>query len=188
MDGAHNPHGARSLAAHARATGVRPHLFFSAMGDKDLAGMQAELETMEPASVTLVRGENPRYATAEALRALWGAHLEVLDIAAAARRLREPSAGPIRLVCGSLYFIGDLLRALGTWNPPSEPVHGRPPLARGPSLFATVLQSGLLCVREPIEHPWAGLQGGSRETLSASNMRPGNPRFPKFIFFFRARC
>ena len=111
MDGAHNPHGARSLAAHARATGVRPHLFFSAMGDKDLTGMKAELEAMEPAAVTLVRGDNPRYASAEALRALWGDDLEVLDIAGAARRLREP-AGSTRLVCGSLYFIGDLLKAL----------------------------------------------------------------------------
>jgi dihydrofolate synthase/folylpolyglutamate synthase len=112
MDGAHNPHGTRALAAHVRATKVRPHLWFSAMGDKDLAGMKAELATMEPASVTLVRGENPRYATAEVLRALWGAHLEVLDIPTAAQRLRKPSPAP-RLVCGSLYFLGDLLRALG---------------------------------------------------------------------------
>jgi folylpolyglutamate synthase/dihydropteroate synthase len=82
------------------------------MGDKDLTRMKAELEAMEPASVVLVRGENPRYATAEALRALWGRHLEVLDIPAAAQRLRKPSAAP-RLVCGSLYFLGDLLKALG---------------------------------------------------------------------------
>jgi dihydrofolate synthase/folylpolyglutamate synthase len=114
MDGAHNPHGARSLAAHARAAGVRPHLFFSAMGDKDLTGMRAELEAMEPASVTLVRGSNPRYASAETLRALWGADLQVLDIEAAAERLMQPAdpgAEP-RLVCGSLYFIGDLLKAM----------------------------------------------------------------------------
>jgi dihydrofolate synthase/folylpolyglutamate synthase len=112
MDGAHNPHGARALAAHARATGVHPHLFFSAMGDKDLNGMRTELSGMGPASVTLVRGDNPRYATAGALQALWGAGLEVLDIETAAQRLRQPSGSP-RLVCGSLYFIGDLLRALG---------------------------------------------------------------------------
>ena len=111
MDGAHNPHGARSLAVHARATGVRPHLYFSAMGDKDLTAMRTELAAMEPASVTLVRGDNPRYATAGALRTLWGAGLEVLDIAEAARRLRAPAQAP-RLVCGSLYFIGDLLKAL----------------------------------------------------------------------------
>jgi dihydrofolate synthase/folylpolyglutamate synthase len=112
MDGAHNPHGARSLALHARATGVRPHLFFSAMGDKDLASMQAELSAMEPASVTLVRGDNSRYARADTLCALWGTRQEVLDIRTAAQRLRESADGP-RLVCGSLYFIGDLLKALG---------------------------------------------------------------------------
>jgi len=112
MDGAHNLDGARALAAHARATGVHPHLVFSAMGDKDLTGMRAELETLEPASITLVRGDNPRYATAEALRAVWGARREVLAIDAAAGGLRAPADGP-RLVCGSLYFLGDLLRALG---------------------------------------------------------------------------
>ena len=112
MDGAHNLDGTRTLAAHAQATGVRPHLWFSAMGDKDLAGMAAELGRMAPASVTLVRGDNPRYATAEALRAAWGAELEVLDLAQAADRLRRPQDQP-RLVCGSLYFIGDLLQALG---------------------------------------------------------------------------
>jgi dihydrofolate synthase/folylpolyglutamate synthase len=112
MDGAHNLDGARALATHARATGVRPHLVFSAMGDKDLTGMRAQLMTMEPRSVTLVRGDNPRYATAEALRELWGAGLPVLDIDSAANRLREPQEG-YRLVCGSLYFLGDLLRSLG---------------------------------------------------------------------------
>jgi dihydrofolate synthase/folylpolyglutamate synthase len=112
MDGAHNPHGARALAAHARATRIRPHLVFSAMGDKDLAGMKAELAAMEPASVTLVRGDSPRYARPEVLQELWGSHLEVLDIPTAAQRLRKPSQEP-RLVCGSLYFLGDLLKALG---------------------------------------------------------------------------
>jgi folylpolyglutamate synthase/dihydropteroate synthase len=43
---------------------------------------------------------------------LWGADLEVLDIAAAAERLKQPGGAAPRLVCGSLYFIGDLLRAL----------------------------------------------------------------------------
>ena len=116
MDGAHNLDGARTLAAHARRTGVKPHLWFSAMGDKDLTGMRAQLESMEPASVTLVRGDNPRYATREALQSLWGADRDVLDIATAARRLRSPQEG-CRLVCGSLYFIGDLLKALNMAPP-----------------------------------------------------------------------
>jgi dihydrofolate synthase/folylpolyglutamate synthase len=121
MDGAHNLDGARSLARHALATGVKPHLVFSAMGDKDLTGMRDQLATVDPAGITLVRGENPRYASAQALRDLWGAGLEVLDIPAAARRLRQP-AGGCRLVCGSLYFLGDLLKELGldpSFRPPA---------------------------------------------------------------------
>ena len=111
MDGAHNLDGARTLSAHAQATGVKPHIWFAAMGDKDLAGMARHLKAMAPASVTLVRGENPRYATAAALRAAWGEDLPVLDLQEAGRALRQSAPGP-RLVCGSLYFIGDLLRTL----------------------------------------------------------------------------
>lgn len=112
MDGAHNLDGARRLADHAVATGVHPHLYFSAMGDKDLTGMRDQLSRMGPVRVTLVHGENPRYATPGALRAVWGEGCEVLDIAQAAARLKAPDASP-RLVSGSLYFIGDLLRSLG---------------------------------------------------------------------------
>ena len=112
MDGAHNADGARRLAAHARATGVKPHLLFSAMGDKDLAGMARSLLAMEPASLTLARGDNPRYASAQALTAAFGRELQVLTIPEAAAWLRQPCP-ETRLVGGSLYFIGDLLRALG---------------------------------------------------------------------------
>jgi dihydrofolate synthase / folylpolyglutamate synthase len=112
MDGAHNLDGVRALAGHARACGVRPHLVFAAMGDKDLEGMAAGLKEMEPLSVTLARGGDGRYASAEALRALWGADLPVLDLPELAARLREPGTGP-RLVAGSLYFAGDCLRTLG---------------------------------------------------------------------------
>lgn len=112
MDGAHNPDGARVLAAHARACGVRPHLFFGAMNDKDLAGVAAELRTMHPVSLTFLRGAHPRYAEAGQLREAWGEAAELLTLEAAALRLRQPAAGP-RLVAGSLYLIGDLLKELG---------------------------------------------------------------------------
>jgi dihydrofolate synthase/folylpolyglutamate synthase len=114
MDGAHNHDGARTLAAHARTSGVRPHLLFSAMGDKDLRGMARELLGMAPLSVTLARGENPRYASPEALREAFGlaGGEEVLDLPRAAALLQRPQNAPL-LVCGSLYFIGDLLRTLG---------------------------------------------------------------------------
>ncbi len=113
MDGAHNPHGAAALAAHARACGVRPHLLVGAMGDKDLRGMAAEWARVEPASVAFVRGTDPRYATFEALREAWGRPgAEGLDLGAAAARLCADREGPL-LVTGSLYLLGDLLATLG---------------------------------------------------------------------------
>jgi dihydrofolate synthase/folylpolyglutamate synthase len=111
-DGAHNPDGAAVLARHAVHCGVRPHLFFGAMKDKDLKGMAAELRRTEPESVTLVHGENERYADKAALRAAWGAGLPLLTVAEAAAQLSAASPD-LRLLTGSLYLIGDVLRAMG---------------------------------------------------------------------------
>jgi len=118
VDGAHNPDGASVLAHHAQHCGVRPHLFFGAMKDKDLPGMARELRRMDPLSVTLIQGENERYADAGALCAAWGQTLPVLGIAEAARQLHG-AAAETRLVTGSLYLIGDLLRQMGL--PPDTP-------------------------------------------------------------------
>ena len=112
MDGAHNPEGARALAEHAQACGIKPHLFFGAMGDKDLAGVAHELKQMEPRSVTFVRGDAERYATAERLGTAWGLPARILNLREAAALLRLPAEGP-RLVTGSLYLLGDLLGTLG---------------------------------------------------------------------------
>lgn len=112
MDGAHNPGGAAVLARHALQCGVRPHLFMGAMKDKDLPGMAQEFRRMDPRSITLVVGDHPRYADGGALCAAWGRDWPVLGLAEAARRLREPADGP-RLVAGSLYLLGDLLKELG---------------------------------------------------------------------------
>ena len=112
VDGAHNPDGATVLARHALHCGVRPHLFFGAMKDKDLKGMAGELRRMDPLSVTLVLGENERYADSGALRAAWGGGHKVVNLAQAAEQLKEETAGP-KLVTGSLYMIGDLLKELG---------------------------------------------------------------------------
>ncbi len=111
-DGAHNLDGARAAAQHIRTCSVHPHLFFGVMADKDIPGMAAQLQATQPQAVTLVQGANERYAGAEALRAAWGSRLEVLDLEEAAARLRRP-AEELRLVTGSLFFIGDLLRTLG---------------------------------------------------------------------------
>jgi dihydrofolate synthase/folylpolyglutamate synthase len=113
LDGAHNPHGAAALADHCRRCGVRPHLLFGAMGDKDLDGMAAALRGMEARSLAFVRGTDARYASFEVLRAAWGAPgAPGLDLAAAWEWLRRPCAEP-RLVAGSLYLLGHLLATGG---------------------------------------------------------------------------
>ncbi len=111
-DGAHNPDGARAAAAHVRNCGLHPHLYFGVMADKDIQGMATEFRTVQPSSVTLVKGGNERYADASTLRRAWGEDLEVIGLEETAERLRLPADGP-RLVTGSLFFIGDLLRTLG---------------------------------------------------------------------------
>lgn len=111
LDGAHNPDGARALADHALACGVRPHLYVGAMGDKDLRGVARELQRMRPLSVTFVQGDAPRYATAPDLWEAWGLEAPLLTMHQAATHLRAPAEAP-RLVTGSLYLLGDLLREL----------------------------------------------------------------------------
>lgn len=111
LDGAHNPDGARALAEHALACGVRPHLYVGAMGDKDLAGVARELKRMRPRSVTFVQGDAPRYATAPDLWEAWNLEAPMLTVRQAVTHLRAPAEAP-RLVTGSLYLLGDLLREL----------------------------------------------------------------------------
>ena len=111
MDGAHNPEGAAMLARHAQHCGMRPHLFMGAMKDKDLHGLALELRAMEPRSVTLVTGGHERYADQGALSAAWGRDYPVMGLAQAAATLKESWDEP-RLVTGSLYLLGDLLKEL----------------------------------------------------------------------------
>ena len=112
MDGAHNPDGARVLAEHALACGVRPHLYVGSMADKDLRGVALELKRMHPLSVTFVRGNAPRYAAAPALWEAWELEATMLTLRQAAGHLRAQSEAP-RLVTGSLYLVGDLLQEMG---------------------------------------------------------------------------
>jgi dihydrofolate synthase/folylpolyglutamate synthase len=112
MDGAHNPDGAKVLADHALACGVRPHLYFGAMGDKDLVGVARELKRMRPLSVSFVQGDAPRYARAQDLWEAWGLEAPMLTVRQASAHLRARTEAP-RLVTGSLYLLGDLLRELG---------------------------------------------------------------------------
>ncbi len=117
LDGAHNPHGARALAATLAERGERPVLVASVSADKDVPGIAAALAPAVRAVIaTRYRQERalPPAELAARFReaaAGLGAELpveEAPDLAAAlpaARRLALAEA-PI-LVAGSLFLVGE---------------------------------------------------------------------------------
>ena len=117
LDGAHNPAGARALAASLRAYFPgRPVTFvIGVLADKDAGGILAALRPLA-ARVILTASANPRAAAPEALRALLPAGARV-DTArspqdALAMAIAEDPHG-IVCVAGSLSLIGDILAAAG---------------------------------------------------------------------------
>jgi len=115
VDAAHNPSGARALAAYVAEVHGRLPFVFGAMRDKDIAGI---LEPLAPVmtSLTLTKASTPRAAS-----------IEELDAAAARAapdvpRRHAPSplaaidaaaeGGATVAVAGSLYLAGDVLAAL----------------------------------------------------------------------------
>lgn len=117
LDGAHNPAGARALAASLRAYFPgRPVTFvIGVLADKDAGGILAALRPLA-ARVILTASANPRAAPPDALRALLPAGARV-DTArspqdALTMAIAEEPRG-IVCVAGSLSLIGDVLAAAG---------------------------------------------------------------------------
>nr|WP_218861566.1 folylpolyglutamate synthase/dihydrofolate synthase family protein [Nocardioides panzhihuensis] len=127
LDAAHNPGGARALAAGLSDLGGQPTVaVVAAMGDKDLAGMLAELE---PVVTTMIctRNGSPRSlsarVTAAAARRLLGADRVVeiddlgdalLEATSVASTLSAGDGGPARvLVTGSVVTVGEARLLLG---------------------------------------------------------------------------
>ncbi|HXK12497.1 MAG TPA: folylpolyglutamate synthase/dihydrofolate synthase family protein [Vicinamibacteria bacterium] len=112
LDGAHNPAGARALAAHL-ADGPPFVLVFGAMADKDVAGLARALFPLA-AAVVLTRPRVARAATPSDLARRAGrlgsrADLEpsvarALALARGLARARGP--GTVVVVAGSLYLVG----------------------------------------------------------------------------------
>ncbi|HEX7529321.1 MAG TPA: cyanophycin synthetase, partial [Thermoanaerobaculia bacterium] len=114
LDGAHNPPGARALAAYLDSTGLagRVDLLFGGMADKDLAAVFAPLGTRAQRIVLVAPEDSPRAETPEVLRVRVGRpELETApSVAEGLRRLEAAGGdGPI-LVAGSLYLVGEVLR------------------------------------------------------------------------------
>jgi dihydrofolate synthase/folylpolyglutamate synthase len=118
LDGAHNPAGARALAAHLRE-GPSCVLVFGAMADKDVRGLARELFPLA-AAVVLTRPRIARAVTPDDLARRAGrlaarAHRQpsVARALALARRLAR-AHGPMTtvVVAGSLYLVGEVKAAL----------------------------------------------------------------------------
>jgi dihydrofolate synthase/folylpolyglutamate synthase len=115
LDGAHNPAGARALAAHLRG-GPPFVLLFGVMADKDVASVAEPLFALAR-EVVLTRPRIGRAATPGAIAARTGtasarAHRE--DGVGRALRLARRLAGPdgLVVVAGSLYLVGAVLALL----------------------------------------------------------------------------
>jgi dihydrofolate synthase/folylpolyglutamate synthase len=123
LDGAHNPAGARALAASLRELlpGEPITLVVGIARDKDAHAMLAALVPLA-ARVILTAFDNPRAADPAALRAalpVTSAPVEVARSAAEALALaRTPAHTATICVAGSLFLVGDVLAVLrGRDNP-----------------------------------------------------------------------
>ena len=112
LDGAHNPSGARALAAYLGEwhPGGVP-IVFGVLGDKDAVGMLAALAPVASAFV-LTRAPNPRAASADLLAGPARAvrpdvPVDVCDDPGEALE-RAIGRAPLVCVAGSLYLVGDI--------------------------------------------------------------------------------
>ena len=120
LDGAHNPHAARVLCETWQTTfpGERAELIFGALQDKDVRGL---LNALAPiiGTLTLVPITNPRALTVEQLHEIALEHFPAVPRSTAAS-LEEALARPAqlrRLVCGSLYLVGEAIGLLQGHTP-----------------------------------------------------------------------
>lgn len=128
LDGAHNPHGARALAATLRERGMRPVLVIAVSADKDVRAI-AEALAPEVSAVITTRYSQERAmdpeVLAEVLREVGVPSVEAAsDLAAALARARQ--LGSPVLVAGSLFIVGEArVLELGA---PSDPILATDPV------------------------------------------------------------
>ena len=116
LDAAHNVAGAAALAHHLQRLGGRRPLVFSAMRDKDAAGMLAVLAP-SVSKLIVTRASNPRAAEPSALASLAARIAPALPIevedSPASALTRAWSASPRIVVAGSIFLLADAMKQLG---------------------------------------------------------------------------
>lgn len=99
VDGAHNPHGIQALVESLPT--FRGKIYFSVLKEKDAKEMLQLLETLQ-SEITLVRFDSYRLYPLEELG------YPVIDMEEMFERLEKEEEDC--LLCGSLYFVGDVLK------------------------------------------------------------------------------
>jgi dihydrofolate synthase/folylpolyglutamate synthase len=132
LDGAHNPDGARALAAglDELAGGWRYALVFGCARDKDAPGLLRPL-LGRAVRVWAAAADEPRAAPPDALAAIigrLGRRAEPAASVAAALAAARASGAPLVVVAGSLRVVGEAREALGLapQEEPPEPDRIRP--------------------------------------------------------------
>ncbi len=121
LDGAHNPHGARALAATLRERGIRPVLVVAVSADKDVRAIASAL-VPEVHAVIATRYQQERALPPSELASVFaelGVTAETApDLAAAVARAR--GLGSPVLIAGSLFLVGEARSLL--LGAPTDPV------------------------------------------------------------------
>ena len=130
LDGAHNPHGARALAATLRELAIKPVLVTAISADKDARAMLAELAGEVRAIVATryaqERAMPPAELAAIAHEVAGAIPIETADDAIAAIARARQLGAPV-LVAGSLFVVGEVRAAL--LGAPADPVRTSDPPA-----------------------------------------------------------
>jgi dihydrofolate synthase/folylpolyglutamate synthase len=123
LDGAHNPHGARALAATLRELAIRPVLVAAISADKDARAILAELAGDVTAIVATRyrqdRAMPPAQLAAIARELAPAIAIEIADDVVAAIARARQLGSPV-LVAGSLFVVGEIRSAL--LGAPVDPV------------------------------------------------------------------
>jgi dihydrofolate synthase/folylpolyglutamate synthase len=118
LDGGHNPHAARALAALLKSMPARPtHLICGMLNTKDVAGYMAPLaglaQSLHAVSIPGQAATLPAAQTAAAARAAGLAAHEADSVAHALAAITAENSQARVLICGSLYLAGEILKENG---------------------------------------------------------------------------
>jgi dihydrofolate synthase / folylpolyglutamate synthase len=114
LDGGHNPHAARAIAALLGDMPRRPtHLVCGMLNTKDVAGYMRPfaglVERLWAVSIPGQAATLPAGTTAEAAKAAGLSATKAADVAEAVREIARTEPEARILICGSLYLAGEIL-------------------------------------------------------------------------------